>query len=408
MTTIADALNLSEIPRRDKLRFTDRFNQAWLEEQRHVGDPLGDAVVLALKERFPIKSPDDMLVEVQRLAETEGGVYREFVDACYYLPPWVDFNAMKPGMRMFATMGPLIGLSILGGGVAGSAFHTNAEPVFTATGRFVVERGVHERLVETGGILFLIPLEGEVQPGGRHHRMVMKVRLLHGAIRHWIAERGGADGYDQVRHGTPINQEDMAYALLIFTYLNVRGLLRLGVRVTDEQIESLFLLWRYVGHVIGVQPDWLDLDIAEQKEFYEAFLLHQATPGEASLAALNLLDGAIAKVPGPVRPAVRRTIHQVTDRLGGHEYLSALHLDASGSRAGLLVILAYARIYGRVLRSRVGEALLYRWGLRSIRRRYAPAGNPVADHGYGVTTLDRAEIDEAMKRRKRRVAGRSA
>jgi hypothetical protein len=387
-------LRLGEIPTREELAFTDKFSGSWLQEQRYVGDPLADAVIADLKGKFPIRDPDDLLAEACRLAEVEGGIYRKFLDACYYLPPWADFAAMNQGARMFATMGPLISLSILGGGVAGSAFHVKAEPVFTSTGRFVVPQAVSERLLETGSIMFLIPLPGEIQPGGRHHRVVMKVRILHAAIRHWIREND--PDYDEKSLGTPINQEDMAYALLIFTYLNVRGLLRLGVRVTDDQIESLHLLWRYIGHVIGVDEAWLARDIAEQKRFYNAFLLHNATPDVASAAAVNLLEGALLHVPSPVRPLARRTVHQLTAYLGGEEHLGGLQLETAGSQLGMSLIKLYAGAYNRALRVPGVEPLLYRWGVRSLRRRYSSFGDPQREHGYGVTTVSRDDIDQAM------------
>lgn len=86
----------------------------------------------------------------------------------------------------------------------------------------------------------------------------MKVCLLHGAIRHWISLKDETDeAYPYARCGIPINQEDLGHATLIFSYLSVRGMLRLGLELRDEQIESLHLLWRYISHVVGVSEDWL-------------------------------------------------------------------------------------------------------------------------------------------------------
>lgn len=393
---------LGEIPRRSDLLYTDRFSKEWLAEQRHVGDPLGDRVVAELQARHPARTPDDMLAEIERLAEEEGGIFQEFLDACHDVPPWADFPAMEAGRRMFATMGPLIGMSILGGGVAGSAFHVDAEPVFTATGRFVVERGVSDRLAETGSILFLIPLPGEVEPGGRHHRVVMKVRVLHSAIRNWLLSSPDSD-YPADEVGVPINQEDMAYALLIFTYLNVRGLLRLGVTISDEQIDSLHLLWRWVGHVIGIDERWLCEDIETQREFYKAFLASHARKGEASIAALNLLDGAIAKVPGPLREPARRTLHRVTAELGGREYLEGLKLEQSGGGVGWAALRGVAAVYDAMLRAPGGEAVLHWWGVRRIRKQYSSFGNPADEHGYGATFHNRSEIEQAMARRREKL-----
>ena len=402
--TLVEEHSLADIPTREQICFTERFNEAWMEQQRFVGDPVADDVVRALKDRFPIEDPASMLTEVIRLAESEGGVFKTFMDACYHVPDWADFDAMEEGMRLMATSGPLLGLSILGGGVAGSAFHVRAEPVFTQTGRFVVEEGVAQRLLETGAILGLVPLPGEIRPGGRHHRVVMKVRILHGAIRHWISLKDGTEeAFPYERCGIPINQEDLGYATLIFSYLSVRGMLRLGLELRDEQIESLHLLWRYIASAIGVSDDWLTETVGEEKEMAMALLKHLAVPGVASVAALNLLDGAMEAAPRPTRKFLKRTMRELTCYLGGEEYLSALKLQATGSHLGLSAIKGLGHLWNRVYHAPGGERLLYWWGMRSLQRRYSGFGAVAEEHDYGVVTLSQEAIAQAMDRQRRKV-----
>ena len=404
MRTLIEQLRLAEIPKRAELRYTKRFNEAWMEQQRFVGDPVADDVIRVLAERFPIESPEDLLVEVTRLAASEGGVFKRFLVACNDVPDWADFEAMEEGMRLMATGGPILGLSILGGGVAGSAFHVRAEPVFTHTGRFVVEGGVAQRLAETGAILGLVPFAGDIQPGGRHHRVVMKVRLLHGAIRHWISLKDETDeAYPYERCGIPINQEDLGYATLIFSYLTVRGMLRLGVELRDEQIESLHLLWRYICRGVGVSDDWLTETVGEQKEMAMALLKHLAVPGVASVAALNLLDGAMEMAPRRAQGFLKRTMRELTAYLGGDEYLSALKLDATGSQLGLTAVKAMGRVWNVLYHVPGGEPLLYWWGMRSLRRRYSDFGATAEEHGYGVVTHSQEAIQQAMADQRRQL-----
>lgn len=406
MTTLTEQYKLADIPTRAELRYTERFNEKWMEEQQFVGDPVADDVIRELKERFPIADPGDLLVEVIRLADSEGGVFKTFIDTCNHVPDWADLDAMQEGMRLMATSGPILGLSILGGGVAGSAFHVRAEPVFLHTGRFVVEGGVAERLLETGAILGLVPFEGDIMPGGRHHRIVMKVRLLHGAIRHWIALKDGTpEEYPYERCGIPINQEDLGYATLIFSYLTVRGMLRLGVDLRDEQIESLHLLWRYISFTTGVSEDWLTETIGEEKEMAIALLKHLAVPGVATVAALNLLDGAMEMAPRPTRSFLKRTMRELTAYLGGEEYLSALKLNATGSQAGLSAIKAVGRFWNFLYHVPGGESLLYWWGMRSLRKRYAGFGETSEEHGYGVVTHSQEAIRQAMQNQRGQLSG---
>lgn len=398
--------SLAEIPSWSDLKFSNRFNKVWMDKQRQVGDSLADEVISSLKSRFPIQDPGDILQEVKRLAEAEGGVYRAFLDHCYQVPDWADFQAMEKGMRLFATHGPLWAISILAGGVIGSAFHVNAEPVFTNTGRFVVEDGVSSRLVETGAILGLIPFQGEVQPGGRHHGVVMKVRLLHAAIRYWSLEKTGEDAYPVSQCGLPINQQDMGYAMLIFSYLNVRGMLRLGAQLTDEQVQSLHLLWRYIGHVVGVDPAWLCTTIEEQKEFYYAFVKHQAREGVASIAALNLLDGSIQGVPKFASRFAIGTLSALTLHLSSPDFLTALKLEGRSSSLGLRVALGFTNIWNQLLKVPGGEKFLYWVGMRGLAKRYGDFGGVADSHSYGVKVHQRAEVSAALEEQRVKLASR--
>lgn len=396
--------DLAHIPDWQELRYSKRFNKKWMDEQRMKGDHLADAVIDALKQRFPIKDPADMLTEVKRLAASEGGPYLEFLNHCYFIPEWADFKAMEQGCRLFATHGPMWALSILAGGVVGSAFHVNAEPVFTNTGRFIVEDGVAARLVETGAILGLVPFAGEIQPGGRHHNVVMKVRILHAAIRHWSLQKKGEDAYPVERCGLPINQEDMGYAMLIFSYLNVRGMLRMGMELSPEQVDSLHLLWRYIGYVSGVGDGWLCETIEDQKELYYAFVKHQATPGVASVAALSLLDGSIKGVPEFATRFATGTLRSLSANLGGNQFVSGLKMEERGNRFGLKMILGMAKLWNFTLKLPGGEPFLYWVGMRGLKKRYGHLGSIADNHGYGVKISDSKSVEASLTKQQKKMA----
>lgn len=43
------------------------------------------------------------------------------------------------------------------------------------------------------------------------------------------------------------------------------------------------------------------------------------------------------------------------------------------------------------------ESLLYWWGMRSLRKRYAGFGETSEEHGYGVVTHSQEAIRQAMQ-----------
>ena len=53
----------------------------------------------------------------------------------------------------------------------------------------------------------------------------------------------------------PLNQAHMAMGLVFFGYFVVVGMRRLGGNVIQEDLDSIMLTWRYVGHLFGINPD---------------------------------------------------------------------------------------------------------------------------------------------------------
>jgi hypothetical protein len=104
---------------------------------------------------------------------------------------------------------------------------------------------------------------------GEGIRCCQKVRLMHAAIRHLLlADDGPVGAPDHLgsklaaQHwnkalGLPLNQESMAYVILTFSYVGLRGLDTLGVALTSEQREAYIHAWTVIGHVMGVRDELL-------------------------------------------------------------------------------------------------------------------------------------------------------
>ena len=52
----------------------------------------------------------------------------------------------------------------------------------------------------------------------------------------------------------PLNQSHMAMGLIFFGYFVVVGMHRLGGNLNREDMDSILLTWRYVGHLFGIDP----------------------------------------------------------------------------------------------------------------------------------------------------------
>lgn len=263
----------------------DRYRHANLEQWRWVQDPLADRCLAAM----PFLRPSGLLDEVERRAAAEGGAYRDFLEHCHQVPGWVDFPAMELGRRMYRRHGALQGLVLMCSSLVEGYAHNKPSQVLVATGR--LQRDVSRRIYETGQMLHNIAAPEGLRPGGLGHRTLMEVRLLHAAVRRYLVEKGD---WDESRYQKPINQEDMAGTVLEFDYMVVRGLRRLGLRITREEHEAMHYFWRYAGYLLGVDEALLTTTLEEQEILALQLTAHlyEPTPDSEALAKALLRDMA--------------------------------------------------------------------------------------------------------------------
>jgi hypothetical protein len=86
---------------------------------------------------------------------------------------------------------------------------------------------------------------------------VLKVRMMHSRVRRRLLARSGARAWDAETYGVPINQEDMMGTLLSFSVNVIRSIQRTGAPWLSLREQEAYLhLWRYIGHLIGVQEQY--------------------------------------------------------------------------------------------------------------------------------------------------------
>ena len=112
---------------------------------------------------------------------------------------------------------------------------------------------------------------------GKGYLTAKKVRFLHATMRYMLTHNPseGAPGWNQQAYGTPINQEDLAYTLLTFSYTIPQGLDRWGCFLNAEQCEAFLHLWRVVGYTIGLEADLLPQNWSEAKTLFESIRAKQ-------------------------------------------------------------------------------------------------------------------------------------
>jgi hypothetical protein len=144
-----------------------------------------------------------------------------------------------------------------------------------------------------------------MRPFGEGWQIAIRVRLIHAQVRRMILASGRwrADQW-----GAPINQHDMAGTQLLFSFIVIEGLKSLGLHVDSEEAERYTQLWRFVGHVIGVDPEVNPGSMYDAARLTEIIAAIQGAPDDDSRALTRAL------LSSPVREATTRTARRNAER----------------------------------------------------------------------------------------------
>ena len=276
----------------DTLEYSDQYPEEFMARQAKTGDPLADRLVSQMANDGLLKGAwRDLVDVVTREAETRGGIYAEFMAEVDRVPDWADFDLMKPSQRMIFTKIPNL---LMTGMITffGSAFLPSGMSV-AASSEFV--RQGKPRLIESG--TFIIKPALGLEPGGLAHHELVRVRIIHAAIRFFMGQkRGEHPGDQQLGDDEYVNQSQMAYFLTSFSYLHMRTSLLLGVKLSDEQIVSHQHRWRYMGYVMGISEDVLAADIQQERDLAMSALKHEAKPEYCHPFFLQMLQDGLGQL----------------------------------------------------------------------------------------------------------------
>ena len=279
---------MSSIPTSWQAKYSDTV----MDQMRHTCDPLADAVA-ALVER---KRPSHMVDEVMTRARSEGGAFRDYLDHAHTIPPWINWDAIEHARHVNLAFANVRAIALLVSSLVEGYSLSKAAHVLISTGR--LHQDVLKRVYETSQMTHNISVPDGIRPGQPGHRTMMEVRLLHAMVRKYLRGRG----WDVSLYDEPINQEDMAFTIIEFDYLAVRGMERMGARLSDDDKQALHHLWRYGAYLNGVDEGLMTESPAEEIYQYERIRARQYNPNEESRALALAVITALAGQPPDLGP----------------------------------------------------------------------------------------------------------
>lgn len=265
----------------------------------HVGDPLAERLITYLRERRLMGG--DLLATARRLRAAGVEEAEAFFADVEWVPPWIDFDAMRPGAAMGArcSVGMMLGLH-------GALPFTYVDPatarVMSSTGRLTRPGGdFRRRFWETAaGFVGALDVDG-MRPGGRRWEQWVRIRILHTNIRMGILRSGRWGGMA----GTPISQPPTAIGAHIFGRYRVNVIRHFGSRVSDEEAGSFGLMWRWIARIEGANAELLGRDSAEQLQLARRIGDALYAPNEDSRAVTAAMIDGLARMKS-VFPVSRR------------------------------------------------------------------------------------------------------
>ncbi|MER8114353.1 oxygenase MpaB family protein [Streptomyces sp. NPDC094031] len=275
---------------------------------------------------------------------------RSFLEQATTVPEWVDWDRIERGAAAYRFLGRNSGdvltlLSLIGGYRFGGP-----ADLLVLTGGLSGGTTLR-RLGETSTWSHAVTRAGGLRPGAEGWRLTVHVRAMHALVNARFEPR-----WDTGRWGCPVNQADQAATLGLFDSTVIIGCLALGVRLTRAQRDDLMHLWRYVGWLMGVSPEWLtDVEHVRHRWNYHILLAAGGqTQAGRDLARLTL-DAQAERDFGHRAPAVER-LHRRYERARQASILSAF-MGKDGMRdLGLRRRLPWALLLalaGNTLRYRV-------------------------------------------------------
>ena len=262
----------------------------------------------------------------------------DLLDAATEVPAWVDWATCDRGGEMLMRVG-VLGGAVLGSHslVLGYASPAGNKPL-VLSGR--LKQQALRRLNETARFVQAVCRPGGMRPFADGWQITLKVRLIHAQVRRMILRTGT---WNEGAWGSPVNQHDMAGTTLLFSVAIMDGLRKLGVRIDREEGERYMHLWRWVGHVIGVDAQLLPASEPDATRLADLIASTMGPPDQDSRDLTKALfdaafDGAVT--PKQKRDAARRVLFGTTlcRELVGDELADALHVPRNSVRFALPMV----------------------------------------------------------------------
>jgi hypothetical protein len=289
-------------------RFAD---DTLLDQLAAVGDADADAAVAALVADGGIESASwvfrAMKSNTDQVPDTAPAPIHAFVEAHRGLPSDLDQARIERGAAVFLSR-PVASSLVLS---VSSLPRIFAAPRLSQVLAISGNLSTHAYRRSLGVLQMLINIcrDDAFVPGGRAVVAGQKMRLLHAGIRHLVPKYRPEYA---ARFGRPLTLEDMLFTSLQFSYFVIDGLRRLGQRLSDQDAEDYFYLWRIFSLQMGIYPpgkphddSWVPADLTDAAAFNAAYVRRHGAEAKDNKEGVDLTQAQLAMLRGMIPTGLR-------------------------------------------------------------------------------------------------------
>lgn len=396
--------NLKAIPKREQLKFTEKYTKELFDQYRRTGDQLADKCCQELQTKHGgLVNIHDLLGTVKEkalLPGPDGQPFRDFLKDAEIPPSWVTPEIERQiyrGQEVQAMFTPFMGIALFSGSLLGGSMFRNAAVVTALAGN--ISSDPTRRIKETSILIASLGLPGSLfRPGQIAHDSMTRVRLLHGALRAWLpttsrlqAHRPNVPARVYIEGEVPINQLDLAITLGTFCYFNLRSLRRMSVILHEKDVQAYTTMWRYAGKLLGIDDFLCPKSIEDQEEFMFAAIKHQGAPEAIDSAPTLEFMEAFAKEANKETFGLfgaeffNSYLQQMTRYLNGNDFVAGMKIEDKGDYHWSVVLTRMWGYFFGTIPSNLpyGEKVMIWAHMRKINEMIAERGTATG-HGAGT------------------------
>lgn len=235
-----------------------------------------------------------------------------YLRAAKTLPAWADHAKIGRAEALFMEYGALSCLLLFCASLPECYVVPDLAAVLRVAGQ--LEQHTEYRIRSTAAMIFPVMMRGGLTDAdGAGVSQTLKVRLIHATIRnlilranpeqsvqalrsllastsvgHDVAALGVvpvltalngstnmhhalfAHGWKTGQDGLPCNQEELAYTLLTFGYVFLRGLRTLGLGLKAHDEDAFLHAWNVMAHVLGINSELMPHTFSEARTMFNA------------------------------------------------------------------------------------------------------------------------------------------